>query len=137
MKRMSAAVNSALLTILIATAGCSVVPPNTVSGALQQPAPSAANSAPEALSAGGQAQLTSLLDKTRLDELQWPNFSDYAPQVREFYDKDGHVLAWSRGGKPTQQALDTIQLLQKAGMKGLDGRDYDGELWAGRLKALA
>ena len=137
MKRMSAVVNSVLLTVLIVAAGCSVAPSDTVSGALQQPAPSGANSAPEALSAGGQAQLTSLLDKTRLSELQWPNFSDYAAQVREFYDKDGHLLAWSRGGKPTQQALDTIQLLQQAGLKGLDSRDYDGERWAGRLKALA
>ena len=82
MKRSSAAVNSVLLTVLIATAGCSVRPSDTVSGALQQPAPSGVNSAPEALSADGQAQLTSLLDKTRLGELQWPDFSDYAAQVR-------------------------------------------------------
>jgi len=136
MKRMSAAVNSVLLTVLIATAGCSVAPSNTVSGRLQQLVPSGANSAPEALSPGGQALLSSLLDKTRLDELQWPNFSGYAAQVREFYDKDGHALAWSRGGKPTQQARDTIQVLQQAGLKGLDSRDYDGERWAGRLKAL-
>src|SRR5215469_5926925 len=135
MKRMPT-IQTVLLVFSSVIAGCSMATSNAVSSAAHQQAPSGANSAPEALSPAGQALLGSLLDKTRLDDLQWPNFSDYAVQVREFYGKDGHALAWSRGGKPTQQALDTTKVLQRADLKGLDSKDYDGQRWTARLKAL-
>jgi len=135
MKHILVVADSVLLALLVLLAGCSTASTNATSRGVQQ-APSGANSTPEALSAAGQAQLSLLLDKTRLDELQWPNFSDYAVPVREFYDKDRHALAWSLGGKPTHQALDTIQVLRQAELKGLDSKDYDAERWAGRLAAL-
>ena len=124
-----------LLVSLLATTGCSKGAPKMENAGAQQAAPSAASSA-EALSAAGKAQLESLLGKTRLEDLQWPDFSDYATQVREFYAKDGYALEWTREGKPTQQALQLIGVLEQAETKGLESRDYDGERWPARLQAL-
>lgn len=121
---------------LLGAAGCSLSAPPVDRAATQQ-APSAASFPADSLSSSGQAQLRALLDKGRLEELQWPNFSDYSAQIKEFYEKAGYTLEWSRGGKPTQQALELIAILQQAGNKGLDGKDYDGERWPARVQALS
>jgi len=97
----------------------------------------AGQSPTEALSPGGQQELSAILQGERLAELQWPNFSDYGKWVREFYDLGNGRLEWSRNGKPTPQALQMIGILEDAREKGLDSRDYDGERWAERLRALA
>jgi L,D-transpeptidase YcbB len=123
-------------SLLLGIAGCSLGAPPVDRAATRQ-TPSAANSPADSLSPTGQAQLRALLDKGRLDELQWPNFSDYSAQIKEFYEKAGYTLEWSRGGKPTQQALDLIAILQQAGNKGLDSKDYDSERWPARVKALS
>ena len=120
---------------LLGLAGCSFGAPPAGRVAAPQ-APSAASTPAEPLSASGQTQLRAVLEKGRLDELQWPNFSDYVAPTKEFYEKAGYALEWSRGGKPTQQALELIGILQQAGNKGLDSKDYDGERWAARVKAL-
>ena len=99
------------VALLLGVAGCSLGAPQVDRAATQQ-TPSAASSPADALSSSGQAQLRALLDKGRLEELQWPNFSDYSPQIKKFYEKAGYALEWSRGGKPTQQALDLIGILQ-------------------------
>jgi len=131
--------NHSLIRIAVLSAtlisGCSMGPSN-ISHAATQQTPSAADSASEALSSAGQAQLHALVEKGRLEELQWPNFSNYGTHIREFYEKDGYALAWTRSGKPTQQALQLIEILQHAEKKGLDSKDYDGERWAPRLKSL-
>jgi murein L,D-transpeptidase YcbB/YkuD len=124
------------VAFLLGAAGCSLGAPQVDRAATQQ-TPSAANSPADSLSPSGQAQLRALLDKDRLEELQWPNFSDYSAQIKEFYEKAGYTLEWSRGGKPTQQALELIAILQQAENKGLDSRDYDGERWPARVKALS
>jgi L,D-transpeptidase YcbB len=124
------------VALLLGAAGCSLGAPQVDRAATQQ-TPSAANSPADSLSSSGQAQLRALLDKGRLEELQWPNFSDYSPQIKEFYEKAGYALEWSRGGKPTQQALDLIGILQQAGNKGLDSKDYDAERWPARVKTLS
>jgi len=124
------------VALLLGIAGCSLGAPQADRSAPQQ-TPSAASSPSDSLSSSGQAQLRALLEKSRLEELQWPNFSDYSPQIKEFYEKAGYALEWSRGGKPTQQALDLIGILQQAGNKGLDSKDYDGERWPARVKALS
>ncbi|HTB93576.1 MAG TPA: hypothetical protein VK728_12145, partial [Candidatus Sulfotelmatobacter sp.] len=93
------------VALLLGAAGCSLGAPQVDRAATQQ-TPSAAGSPADSLSPSGQAQLRALLDKDRLEELQWPNFSDYSAQIKEFYEKAGYALEWSRGGKPTQQALD-------------------------------
>ncbi len=90
----------------------------------------------ETLSPMGQQQLHSIVDSGRLTDLQWPDFSDYGKWVKEFYDTPSDGLAWTRGGKPTAQARELTAILDDAGEKGLDSKDYDGGRWAGRIKLL-
>jgi L,D-transpeptidase YcbB len=91
---------------------------------------------PASLTAAGQQELRSVLASGRLADLQWPNFSENSTAVREFYDESGGRLGWSRGGKPTPQAMEAIEILEDADQKGLDSRDYDGVKWPERLRAL-
>jgi len=91
---------------------------------------------PQSLSATGEQQLQTIIASDRLADLQWPNFSSDQTAVKEFYDQSGHRLGWVSNGRPTPQALEIIGLLQHANDKGLDPKDYDGERWADRLKAL-
>jgi len=124
-----------LAVIFLLTTGCSIGAPKLSTGAPQQ-VPSGAGSPPDPLSAEGQAKLRAILERSRLSELHWPSFSDYVAQTKEFYEKNGYALAWTRGGKPTQQALGLIVILEKADRKGLDNRDYDGGQWTDRVSAL-
>jgi murein L,D-transpeptidase YcbB/YkuD len=94
--------------------------------------PGAGNS----LSLAGEQELRALSESGRLEDLQWPNFSDHNDAVREFYTQAGYKLAWSQGGKPTAQATELIGILEDADQKGLDNKDYDGARWPERLKAL-
>src|SRR5271170_5695643 len=96
----------------------------------------AAQSAAEPLSPQGQQELRAIVNSGRFSELRWQNFSDYQKSVKEFYDAGNYQLEWTRGGKPTPQALEMIAILQSAAEKGLDSKDYDGERWAGRISAL-
>jgi Scaffold domain len=79
-------------------------------------------SALESLSAAGEQELRALLDSGRLVDLQWPNFSDQAAFVKEFYEESSYKLGWIQGGKPTPQALELIGILEDADEKGLDRR---------------
>ncbi len=107
------------------------------SGARRKGTVEAQNSGtPESLSAAGEQELRAIVASGRLADLQWPNFSEKSAAVKEFYDESGDRLGWSRGGKPTLQAIETIGILEKADQKGLDSRDYDGVKWPERLKAL-
>jgi murein L,D-transpeptidase YcbB/YkuD len=91
---------------------------------------------PDSLSAAGEQELRAIVASGRLADLQWPNFSDYTAHTKEFYEKSGYALEWSRGGKPTPQAIESIGILEEADKKGLDSRDYDGVKWPERLKVL-
>ncbi|HMD42848.1 MAG TPA: L,D-transpeptidase family protein [Candidatus Acidoferrum sp.] len=92
--------------------------------------------ATETLSPEGLVELHTIVDGSRLAELQWQNFSDYAIWVKEFYATDPVQLAWTSGGKPTKQALELIGILEDAEQKGLESKDYDGERWPGRIGNL-
>jgi L,D-transpeptidase YcbB len=94
------------------------------------------SSSPQTLSAAGAQELQAILESGRLSDLQWPNFSEHNAAVKEFYDQSGGRLGWSRNGKPTPQAIESIEILAEADQKGLDPRDYDGEKWPERLKSL-
>jgi L,D-transpeptidase YcbB len=111
---------------------------STVSSNAQQTAtaPAQGSLAPEPLSPAGQQELQAILDRGRLPDLQWPNFSQQSAAVKEFYEEADGRLGWTRGGKPTRQALELIGILRNANQKGLDAKDYDGERWEDRLKAL-
>jgi murein L,D-transpeptidase YcbB/YkuD len=90
----------------------------------------------ESLTASGEQELRSIVDSKRLAELQWPDFADRAAPVKQFYNQTGYRLGWSRGGKPTAQALELIGILEDAEKKGLDSKDYDGARWPDRVKAM-
>jgi murein L,D-transpeptidase YcbB/YkuD len=69
--------------------------------------------------------------------LKWPNYADDQPAVQKFYDDRDKELAWTRGGKPTAQAMRLIEMFGDAAKKGLDPEDYDASRWAGRVQKLA
>jgi murein L,D-transpeptidase YcbB/YkuD len=82
------------------------------------------------------AQLSAIVASGRLDDLRWPNFSDYRPHLTNFYRPTGYALAWVRGGAPTPQALELISILQAAAWEGLRAEDYDASRWADRMRVL-
>jgi L,D-transpeptidase YcbB len=122
---------SVLCLAVFVALGCSLSTPPA-----QQAPSSAADSAAQALSAAGQQRLHSLLDKGRLDGMQWPDLSDHIAAVRKFYDRAAYKLEWTRGGKPTPQATQLIALFEQAGDKGLDPVDYDSTHWPARVGGL-
>src|SRR5271154_1622245 len=85
----------------------------------------------------GQPELQSLVYKGTLDDLRWPNFSDYHGQAATFYGATGYALAWTDAGHPTQQALAMIQVFKNANLKGLTPEDYDASRWDARITKLA
>ena len=120
-----------LSLVCLFTAGC-------LSGGAARNATSSdtKQSAAEPLSAQGQQDLRTIVSSGRLAELRWQNFSDYQKYVKEFYEAGNYQLEWTRGGKPTPQALEMISILQSAAEKGLDSKDYDGDRWSGRISSL-
>src|SRR5689334_5871365 len=80
--------------------------------------------------------LEQLIDASRLDELRWPDFSDYRKHLRNFYAPNGYALAWTRDGRPTPQALDVIALFKAADAKGINAVDYDAPRWDDRIHRL-
>ena len=122
----------ALALGLVACSGRSTMAGPTV----QAPANAQSEGSPEALSPAGEQELRKIVQDGKLGDLQWPNFSNHAASVKEFYDETGYKLGWIRGGKPTAQALELIGILEQAENKGLNSKDYDGERWPDRVKVL-
>ncbi|MGA8221814.1 MAG: L,D-transpeptidase family protein [Candidatus Acidiferrales bacterium] len=91
---------------------------------------------PQQLSPEGQASLQAIIKAGSLEQLRWPDFSDYRVHVTKFYDSYGDSLSWVREMQPTAQARQVIALLLLADQKGLSAEDYDGSRWAGRLARL-
>src|SRR5205085_10824836 len=48
--------------------------------------------------------LCNQIEAGQLDQLRWPNFSDYRSDLKSFYQPFDHAPAWIEGGKPTAQA---------------------------------
>ncbi len=86
---------------------------------------------------GGVATpLSAIVASGHLDDLRWPDFSDYRLHLTNFYRPAGYKLAWIQDGQPTTQALELIKILQDADRKGLVAEDYDASRWADRLTLL-
>jgi murein L,D-transpeptidase YcbB/YkuD len=85
----------------------------------------------------GGKLVSSLVEAGRMDELRWPDFSDYRAHLRNFYAPNGYHLAWVRDGKATEQARAVIALFESADAKGIHAVDYDGARWAERFATLA
>src|SRR5215469_11624642 len=77
--------------------------------------------------------IQSVVDKSQLGILRWPNYSDYQQAVKTFYDDRNYELAWLRDLKPTPQTTAFIAAFESADQKGLTPEDYDAGRWAPRL----
>src|SRR5438067_406803 len=77
-----------------------------------------------------------LVEVSRLEEMRWPDFTDYRKHIRNFYAPRGFEPAWVANGKPTPQALGVIALLDAADAKGINAVDYDATRWPARIAAL-
>ena len=76
------------------------------------------------------------IEAGKLDDLRWPNFSDYRNDVKNFYESSNYALAWLKDGRPTNQALAVITVLEQADQVGLSPEDYDGPRWKDRIAKL-
>jgi murein L,D-transpeptidase YcbB/YkuD len=108
----------------------SIAPPATSAGAV--PAASTATPPP-----AGHGDLDVIIDAGTLSDLRWPNFTDYRPAVKKFYQAGGDALAWTSGGKPIAQAQAMVEQFKQAQLKGLNPEDYDASRWDARLAKLA
>ncbi len=86
--------------------------------------------------AGPGATLRAIVATGRLDNLRWPDFSDYRSELRDFYLPTDYALAWSANAAPTPQALALFDVFRSADDKGLNIEDYDGPRWAARIEQL-
>src|ERR1700757_1840484 len=88
------------------------------------------------IGSGQQADIQTLVTSGNLEEMRWPNFTDYRNSIQEFYGATGFTPAWVQGSQPSPQALSLIELFKDAGKKGLDPEDYDASRWEQRVLAL-
>jgi len=88
------------------------------------------------LSVGQQVDIRTLITSGNLEDMRWPNFSDYRNSIEEFYDPTAFTAAWVQGSQPVPQALSLIEFFRNAWMKGLDPEDYDASRWEQRIAAL-
>lgn len=80
--------------------------------------------------------IQALVTEARMEELRWPDFSDYRKHLRNFYAPIGYRTVWVANGQPTPQARAIIALFEAADAKGINAVDYDGGRWAARVAGL-
>jgi len=80
--------------------------------------------------------LRSNVQSGRLDDLRWPDFSDYRADVDNLYRPSGYALTWIQGDAPTKRAREMVEMLRRADAEGLNPEDYDGPRWAERFARL-
>ena len=81
--------------------------------------------------------LEPLVEVSRLDEMRWPDFTDYRKHLRNFYAPRAYAPAWLANGRPTPQAMAVIAILDAADAKGINAIDYDATRWPERIRNLA
>jgi murein L,D-transpeptidase YcbB/YkuD len=81
-------------------------------------------------------ELRAIVASGRLDDLRWPDFSDYRKHLVDFYEPAGYAPAWVRAGAPSPQALALIARFRDSWKKGLDPEAYDASRWDARLAGL-
>jgi murein L,D-transpeptidase YcbB/YkuD len=114
----------------------SVVCPLVAQVPAQAPVPLPQPPPPVAAPADGPGTIQAVVEASRLDELRWPDFSDYRKHLINFYQPLNWEFAWTRGGHVTPQARAVITLFEKADSKGINAVDYDGSRWDARLRVL-
>src|SRR5208337_1776147 len=107
---MSYPMKKQLVLFLAIGLGLTACSCGTVSSNVQKGTVAAQNlGTSESLSAAGEQELRAIVASGRLADLQWPNFSENSAAVKEFYAESGDRLGWSRGGKPTRQAIRRLE----------------------------
>jgi murein L,D-transpeptidase YcbB/YkuD len=84
----------------------------------------------------GGRLIETLITGGRMDELRWPDFSDYRRHLRNLYGANGYAFLWSKAGRVTPQARNVMALFEAADAKGINAVDYDGARWKDRVTAL-
>lgn len=77
-----------------------------------------------------------VISTPKMPELKWSDFSDFQQEVQQFYANRNGELAWTRDGKPTEEASALLEQFSNAAKKGLVPADYDADRWAERVKHL-
>ena len=77
-----------------------------------------------------------VIEKPKMPELKWSDFSDFQAEVQQFYSNRNGELAWTRDGKPTDEASALLEQFSTAAKKGLVPADYDADRWGERVKRL-
>jgi len=85
---------------------------------------------------GVAARLSTIVASSQLEDLRWPDFTDYRVHLNNFYRPFGYKPAWIRESKPTTQATELIAILKDADREGLVAEDYDASRWADRVMRL-
>ncbi len=80
--------------------------------------------------------LRAVVAEGRLEDLRWPNFSEYRARVEDLYRHLNFKPVWLRAGQPTPQAGQMIAILQQADSAGLHAEDYDASQWQKRIALL-
>jgi murein L,D-transpeptidase YcbB/YkuD len=80
--------------------------------------------------------LRAIVAAGRLDDLRWPDFSDYREDVAAFYEAAGYAPAWVQAAAPTAPALALIGQFRDAWKKGLDPESFDASRWEARIAEL-
>src|SRR4029078_11360741 len=80
--------------------------------------------------------LEPLVEVARLDEMRWPDFTDYRKHLRNFYAPRAYAPAWLLNGRPTAQAMAVIAILDAADAKGINAIDYDSTRGPERIRSL-
>lgn len=80
--------------------------------------------------------LRTLLQAAMLPGLKWPRFTDHRQDLKRLYRSRNDALLWTSDGKPTQQAVATVESLGAASDNGLLASDYDVPLLQRRLDRL-
>ena len=91
-----------------------------------------ANSTPEPIA----ARLRAIIASGTVEDLRWPNFTDYRQSTQKLYKATNYAAVWIRDGQASPQALAVIAEFVGSQKRGLIPEDYDASRWPQRLSAL-
>jgi len=85
---------------------------------------------------GVETQIREIVAAGKLEDLRWPDFSDYENALSEFYGLRKYGAAWTTGREPSSQAVSMIGIFKDAWKRGLEPEDYDASRWDDRLLSV-
>jgi murein L,D-transpeptidase YcbB/YkuD len=91
-----------------------------------------ANKTPEPIA----ERLQAITASGTLEDLRWPNFTDYRQSTQKLYKATNYKAVWIRDGQASPQALAVIGEFAGSQKRGLIPEDYDASRWKQRLSGL-